>query len=69
MENMRPILMNKDSLIVVVIVSVAANVIATVTDKDALVEFAREPLSYDATGKSRANDEIVEHDVLESFRN
>ena len=69
MEDMRSILMHKDSVIVVMIVSVAANVIATVADKDALVEFARQPLSDDAAGKSRANDEIVEHDVSESFRN
>jgi hypothetical protein len=61
MENMRPVFVDQNTLIVVMVVSIAADMIPYIADQNALVGDARKSFREDAAGKAGADDQIVEH--------
>ena len=60
-EDVRPVLVDEDAVLVVVVVGVAADVRPLVDDQDLLAGACRQPLREHAAGEAGADDEIVEH--------
>jgi hypothetical protein len=54
----------QDALFVVVIVRVAADVIAAVTDQNALIEFASQTLGDDTSGVAGSHNQEIVHCCL-----
>src|SRR5665213_56335 len=67
MEDMRAILVDQNAVLVVMIVSVAANVRALIANQHTAVRTACQTLSKHASSKTRAHHEVIEHGGL-SFR-
>src|SRR3979411_3206687 len=61
MEDMRAIFMYKDTVLVVMIVGIAAYVWAPIHEQHSLLAQARQPLSENASRETSANDEVIEH--------
>ena len=61
MEDVRTVFVDENTVFIVMIVRVAADMIAAVANENALIELAGQPLRDDTPGVARANDEIIEH--------
>jgi hypothetical protein len=61
MEDVRPVLMNEHTSVVIVVEGVAPDVIAFVDDQNFFAGIVRQPLRHDAAGEAGSNDEIVKH--------
>ena len=60
-EDVRPVLVDEDAGVVVVVVGVAADVRALVADQHLLAGVGGEPLGEVAAGEAGADDQIIEH--------
>lgn len=58
---MRAVLVHEDSVLVVMVVCIAADVIPPVADQHAFVEFPSQLFRTDTTGVPRPNNQVVEH--------
>ena len=61
MEDVRPILMNEQTRLVLTIVGISADMGSTVDEQNALPPLARNALRENASSKSRADDQPVKH--------
>ena len=59
MEDVRPVFVDEHAGVVVVVVSVAGDVVAAVHDEDLFVAHTGETLGEHAAGESRADDEVI----------
>ena len=60
-KDVRPVLVDQDAGLVVVVVGVAADVRALVADQDVLAGMRGQPLGDRRAGKAGADDQVVEH--------
>ena len=63
MKDVGPILVDKDPVLVVVVVRVSADVWTSIADEDLLVPVSRESLRHRGAGESRSYDQVIEHDT------
>jgi hypothetical protein len=61
MKYVRPILVNEDAVFVIVIESIASDVVAFVTDQNFFITTGGEPLCKDASGETCTDNEVIEH--------
>ena len=59
MEDVRPVLVDQDAVVVVVVVGVAADVVAPVDDEHALPELRRQALGHHRAGEAGPDDQHV----------
>ena len=57
-EDVRPVFVDEDARLVVVVVGVARDVVAAVHDEDFFVANARQALGQHAAGKTRSYDQV-----------
>jgi hypothetical protein len=60
-KDVRPVLVNQDACLVIVIVGIAADVRPLVTNQDLLARVRRQALRDRRAGKAGANHQIIEH--------
>ena len=61
MKDVRAVAVDQHALVVVVVVSVARDVVALVDDEDFFTELGCQTLSQDAAGKTGTYNQIVKH--------
>jgi hypothetical protein len=61
MKYVRSIFVNEDSVFVVVIESVACDMVAFVTNQNFFIAAGGEPLCEDASGETCTHNEVIEH--------
>ena len=66
-EDVRTIFVNEQTIVIVVIVGVPADVIAAFDNQDRFTQLRRKPLGNDASGKTGSNNKIVKHFNLQPF--
>ena len=65
-EDMRSILVDQNAVLVVIVEGVAADVRPLVADQHALAGMSGQTLGDGGAGKAGADDQVVEHDVLQA---
>jgi hypothetical protein len=60
-KDMRPIFVDQDAVVVVLVVGVAADMRTLVDDQHLNTRPGGEPLGQDTTGEAGTNDQVIEH--------
>jgi len=63
-KDMRAILVHQNTILIVMVVSVASNVAALVNDEYFFIATGSQPFGQHAAGKTGPNDKIIEHSAL-----
>jgi hypothetical protein len=63
MKYVRSILVNEDTVFVIVIEGIASDVVAFVTDQNFFAATGGEPLCKDASGETCTHNDIIEHEL------